>query len=100
MEKSHCTKLERWLNKCKLELEATEQRDIPQPQLEDDMLQRKFKNIYSEKGSLEFQLDEFKDVIQQLMSNQVHGTLARNAAVRAIPRFPTGMPFEWSTFYA
>ena len=38
IEKRGFTKLERWLNKCKLELETTEQTDIAQHWLQKDML--------------------------------------------------------------
>jgi len=74
IEKHRSAKLERWLGKCKLEPETTEQTDIAQLRLEKDMLLHQVKNLSSEKSSLETELRAFERVIQPLTTNQVHAT--------------------------
>jgi len=64
IEKCRSTKLERWLDKCKLESETKELRDIAQLWLEKDMLLHQVKNLSSEQSGLESELRAFKCVIQ------------------------------------
>jgi hypothetical protein len=63
IKKHRSAKMERWLDKCKSELEPTEQTDIAQLRLEKDMLLHQVKNLSSGKSSLEAELGTFERVI-------------------------------------
>jgi hypothetical protein len=80
IEKRRSAKLERLLDKCKLEPETTEQTDITQLWLEKDMLLHQVKNLSSEKSSLESELRAFECTIQQMTTNQVHQTPGPNTS--------------------
>ena len=69
-------KLERLLNKCKLEPVTTEHTDVAQLWLGRDMLLHPVKTISSEKCGLESELRVFEPVIQRLPTNQVQATPA------------------------
>jgi hypothetical protein len=80
IEERWFARLERQLDKCKSELETTEQTHIAQLRLGKDMLLHLVKNLSSEKSSLESELRAFERLIQRLMTNQVHATPAPNTS--------------------
>ena len=80
IEKRRSAKLERWLDKCKLELETTELTDIAQFWLEKDILLHQVNNLSSWKSSLESELRAFARVIQLPKTNQIRATPAPNTS--------------------
>ena len=68
------------MDKCKLELESTEQTDTAQLWPEKDMLLHQVKDLSPEKSSLETKLRAFKSIIQRLTTNQVQATPVPNTS--------------------
>jgi len=80
IEKRRSAKLERWCNKCKSELETTEQTDIAQLRLEKNMLLHHGKNLSSDKSSLESESRAIERVLQRLTTNQKYATPVPNTS--------------------
>ncbi|KAF8245057.1 hypothetical protein K440DRAFT_646585 [Wilcoxina mikolae CBS 423.85] len=85
IEKHRSAKLERWLEKCKSELESKNQIHITQLWLEKDMLLHRVKSLSSEKRELESKLRAFERVVQRPTTNPLQATLVLNTVSELNP---------------
>jgi len=76
IKKRHSTKFEWQPNKCKSEPEVMEPTDISQLEVEKDMPLNHVQNLSLVVSSLESEVRVFEHIIPQLVTNQLHPTLA------------------------